>query len=232
MVRLLKFVLCLIAICIISKPVLANGEWQQNCPNLFLNSTPPTYSIKHTQELCNTQYAVLYSLYTKTPLISVEHITQDNFVKRDDKFKGDSRIPLPYRSLPSNYSNSGYDKGHLTPSGDMNSEQSQAESFLLSNISPQAPKLNQQHWRELEAKVKQGKWEYRITGVGFTDNTIKVINNNVGIPTIFYKIVSNGVCSSAWIADNKNGAVIQETSVDSLEELSKIKFNLPKIKCE
>jgi endonuclease G len=57
--------------------------------------------------------------------------------------------------LPSDYTNSGFDRGHLAPAGDMKwSETAMDESFLMSNISPQKPAFNRGIWKKLEEKIR------------------------------------------------------------------------------
>lgn len=49
------------------------------------------------------------------------------------------------------YTNSGFDRGHLCPSDDRDgSDADNAATFLMANIMPQAPNLNQQTWGDLE----------------------------------------------------------------------------------
>ena len=49
------------------------------------------------------------------------------------------------------YSNSGFDRGHLCPSADRTTSKKENEgTFLMTNIYPQSPNLNQQTWRFLE----------------------------------------------------------------------------------
>lgn len=199
------------------------------CENMFYKI--PQYSGRaQTIELCNTEYATLYSPQIKTPMFSYEHITDNNQVKRQGTFKTDTRLPSYAQSTNKDYTNSGYDRGHIAPSGDMTTVQSQNESFLFSNIAPQASRFNQQQWRLLEASVKH-KYPYVITGVIYQGSTIKTIGNNVGIPTQFYKIVTNGQCATAYMADNNNTAVINKVPVHEIESLTNIDFFLPTTQC-
>ena len=71
---------------------------------------------------------------------------------RQDNFKPDNTLPEDwYKVSTSNYTNSGFDRGHLCPSADRtHSIAENSETFLLSNIVPQAPKNNQQTWARLE----------------------------------------------------------------------------------
>lgn len=53
-------------------------------------------------------------------------------------FRPDSRLEPPFRSNLSDYSGSGYDRGHLAPAGDHKTTQANlTETFLLTNMAPQ-----------------------------------------------------------------------------------------------
>ena len=63
------------------------------------------------------------------------------------KFSPDSDIPEVVRSLLSDYKNCGYDRGHLTPAANhVSDEMGMADTFLLSNVSPQSPSCNRWYW--------------------------------------------------------------------------------------
>lgn len=211
----------------------SSGLWAsdfQECKGLFYKAPVFHGDSSKTMELCNSQYAVLYSYLSKTPLYSYEHSVDSGYVPRKNNFRSDGRIPIQYQSTNRDYVHSGYDKGHLTPSGDMTTTVAQDESFLLSNIAPQASKFNQQQWRLLEASVKH-KYEYVVTGVLFDEYKIKSIGNGVLVPTHFYKIVANKDCSLAYIGDNDNDTTIEKVPVSTIENISKISFNLPIKQC-
>lgn len=211
--------------CLVTTSVFAGGF--DSCKTIFLNKVD--YNIPHTQELCNDEFATLYSDDTKTPLFSYEHHDTATQVKRSGKFHVDNRIPKPYQSIDSDYVNSGYDRGHIAPSGDMENQKAQDQSFQFSNIAPQSSKLNEIKWRILESQYRGS--HYIITGVVF-QNKSKFVGNHVIVPTQFYKIVTDGKCSSAFIADNKDDADIKTTTVQSIENLTKIKFNVPYNACK
>lgn len=95
------------------------------------------------------------------------------------------------------YNKSGYDRGHNAPNFAISSlygKYAQAETFLMTNISPQRPKLNQQVWKRLEeielsffAKNFGKVWV--ITGPIFGEKAEKLSTSwRVDIPKAFYKI--------------------------------------------
>ncbi len=113
-------------------------------------------------------------------------------VERGENFDADPDIPENYRVKPEDYTNSGYDKGHLAPSAAIDfSRKSNNETFLMSNIALQDPKLNRQAWSKLEGLSR--KWThtkgnlYIITGPLYGQRPRKI--NNIPVPKYFYKVI-------------------------------------------
>jgi len=95
----------------------------------------------------------------------------------------------------SDYSHSGYTRGHMAPAGDMafNSE-AMKESFFMSNMSPQIKELNAGVWNNLEENVRDwafaNKEIYVVTGPVFYDNNPeKIGKNQVAVPDAFFKAI-------------------------------------------
>ena len=72
---------------------------------------------------------------------------------RIDKFKADASLPSGWKRVsPADYTNSGFDKGHMCCSEDRDFNAAEnEETFLMTNMVPQSPNNNQQTWRSLEA---------------------------------------------------------------------------------
>ena len=117
-------------------------------------------------------------------------------------FFSDAALPADfYHALTSNYIATGFDRGHLCPSDDRTgSAEDNAATFLMSNMSPQAPFLNQQPWEKLEEYARelasQGNELYIIAGgygtggagsKGTTSNTIA--GGRINVPSHFWKIL-------------------------------------------
>lgn len=93
-----------------------------------------------------------------------------------------------------NYKNSGYDRGHLVPAGDMKfSEEAYNDTFFTSNISPQLKEFNSGVWNRLENKFRYWASKYSslyvITG-GVLKGDLKgsIGSEKVSVPSYFYKI--------------------------------------------
>ena len=95
-----------------------------------------------------------------------------------------------------NYKNSGYDKGHLCPAGDMKfSKGAFEETFYTSNISPQKNDFNGGIWNRLENKTRYwaSKYDgiYVVTGGILKDGLKTIGKEKVAVPEYFYKILLN-----------------------------------------
>ena len=168
------------------------------------------------QILFNRFYVVGYSYYFRQAKWALEIVDPDKKdleeVERLNNFRPDFRIPKNFRADLSDYRLSGYDRGHLVASTNLNDEEVQnSETFLLSNMSPQAPGFNRQKWRELESLVRALDAQdevletYVITGPIFDFfKQIKLIgerdNNGISVPvpSHFYKCV---------LAEERNGQI-------------------------
>jgi len=89
---------------------------------------------------------------------------------RTNAFRPDPNLPasIPQAQL-ADYSGSGWDRGHLCPSADRTIDQTDNEdTFVLTNMLPQAPNNNQGPWEKLESYsrclVFQGKQLYTVFG--------------------------------------------------------------------
>jgi endonuclease G len=173
---------------------------------------------------------------------------------RQDDFRADTTLPSGcYQVQGTDFSGSGFDRGHMTPSADRTSTVAvNSSTFLMSNMIAQAPDNNQGIWANLEdysrTLVSQGKELYIIsggygtggTGSNGTFNTIA--GGKVTVPNRTWKIivvlntpgsgVSGVTTSTRVIAVNIPNAQGVRTadwrnyrvSVDSIESLTGYDF--------
>jgi endonuclease G len=175
-----------------SEALCQDNYYQGDAPN-FIN---PALS-RGTTELCFDGFTVMYSSITRTPLWSAEHLTRDRLLRaeqlsRQNNFHEENQLPFDQRATLADYKGSGFDRGHMSPNGDMGTREQQYNSFSLANIVPQNSYNNQNPWRLLEEAtrelVKQEGDAYVITGAAFRSNQIRKIGN-VLVPTEVYKVV-------------------------------------------
>lgn len=98
-------------------------------------------------------------------------------------------------ATPADYRNSGYDRGHMAPAGDMKwNPETMRESFLLTNICPQAKSLNSGSWKKLEEKCRI--WAQAdsaiviVCGPILSDDPVEYIGaSHIAVPKRFFKVV-------------------------------------------
>jgi len=143
-------------------------------------------------------YALGYSEYHEQAAWVIYIMTREEATtkeaQRTNKFRSDSQIPTG-SATPGDYRRSGYDRGHLAPAADMAfSRQTMADSFFMSNMSPQKPAFNRGIWKDLEALVRYFAITERkivvVTGpILPKKKTVTIGTNQVTVPTHYYKII-------------------------------------------
>ena len=114
--------------------------------------------------------------------------------ERMSKFMPDPDLPEPSADH-NDYTNSGYDRGHMAPAADMKwNKQAMEESFYMSNICPQNPNLNRGDWNDLEEKSRQWAKKYGAVYIACgpiydTKRPKRIGNNKVAVPHAFYKVI-------------------------------------------
>ncbi|KAL4911134.1 hypothetical protein BDW74DRAFT_172589 [Aspergillus multicolor] len=165
----------------------------------------------------------LYGAYdrrTRNPFWVAEHLTRDSVSsvigRRKNNFRQDKSIPAIFRARVSDYSKSGYDRGHQVPANSARwSQEAVDETFKMPNMCPQVSEgFNAHYWAYLEEfcrnlttrypsvrvitgplylprKEGDGKWRvsYEVIGQQGTGDKDAEALPNVAVPTHFYKIV-------------------------------------------
>jgi endonuclease G len=122
--------------------------------------------------LVKSQYALSYNNDKGTPNWVSWQLNNSwlGSTPRQDDFRADTTLPSTFKQIAgSDYTGSGFDRGHMTPSADRtNTVSSNSSTFLMTNILPQSPDNNQGPWASLEnylrTLVSQGKELYIIAG--------------------------------------------------------------------
>ncbi len=153
--------------------------------------------------LSKSQYAVSYNCYRGTPnWVSWQLNTSWlGSAPRQDDFRADTTLPSGcYQVTSSDYTGSGFDRGHMTPSADRtNTVTNNSATFLMTNIIPQSPDNNQGPWAVLENYsrdlVSQNQELYIISGsygtggTGSNGTKTTIANGNVTVPARTWKVI-------------------------------------------
>lgn len=179
-------------------------------------------------------YTVSYNAETKLPNWVAWHLTaercQGSAKRKQKAFHEDEEVPVP-RATDWDYYNSGYDRGHMCPAGDNKwSEEAMVQSFLFTNICPQAPSLNRGDWNEMENQCRKWAKEYGdiyiVCGPILYKGKHKAIGKNkVVVPEAFFKVV---LCMKGepkaigFIYRNEDGNRPKGDYVNSVDQVERI----------
>ena len=183
-------------------------------------------------------YLVGFSRETHTPIWSCYRLFDvDNDAPPRPNKKFDTYSDGVITVTHEDYTNSGYDRGHLAPSsgiGKCYGVAAQKGTFTTTNICPQHPGLNQRCWERFESE--ESDWYadkfgeiWVVTGPIYSDSCIELMTD-VRVPEAFFKVVVakiDGDWSMLGIImtnERTNEAPISDFvhSVDEIEELAGI----------
>lgn len=115
--------------------------------------------------------------------------------KRKNKFHSDALLkemgidPVRKTDIPGKQ----FDKGHLAPADDFKRTQEAIDqTFVMSNIAPQKPQLNQTAWRMLEVLVQKwacGEEDVTIVTGPILKSGLPRLDSGVSIPDRFFKAI-------------------------------------------
>lgn len=159
-------------------------------------------------ELCSSNFAVLYSKATKTPLVVVEKLNAASVADakgedRTDNFYPDPRLKSQDSASLADYKGSGFDRGHMSPAANAIDSLTMNQTFALSNMVPQDSTNNRKVWSKLESDVR--KYAARATGDVFVytgpifhGNVTKIGRGQVWVPSHLFKVVYDQKKGEAW----------------------------------
>lgn len=202
--------------------VFVTNSYASECSNLYPYNDALT--IKSAKELCNTAYVALYDTKNKAVILTSELLNaSEESVERINTFRADSRLKVTERAELKDYVRSNYDKGHMAPANNMKSDVQMRESFLLSNMTPQDPKLNRGEWKRLEQSIKKNKQGtiYIVTSAVYAKNPKVIGANKIPVPSKYYKCVWyntkwNQQNTECFKADNTSSAKVTSTTLKEM----------------
>lgn len=180
-------------------------SFSQDNDNMGLgNPSNATDDISNTENylMVKPQYCVSYSNTKHIPNWVSWHLSATDLgaTKRKNNFRSDSSLPEGwYQVSMTDYSKTGFDRGHMCPSADRTaSEEDNSATFLMTNMVPQAPNNNRITWEHLEdycrKLIDQGNELYITCGpLGQGGNgslgDAATISNDIVVPAQTWKII-------------------------------------------
>ncbi len=188
--------------------VVAAGAPAPHPPSVHLAFGNPSNAVADLQQDNNylmekPSFSLSYNRDKGTPNWVSWHLENDwtGNLPRNDTFRADPAVaPDWYRVQSTDYFASGFDRGHMTPNADRDNPASiplNQETFLMSNMVPQAPNNNQGPWADLENFLRTllpANEVYIIAGPagvgGSGDNGAAntIANGHVTVPAYTWKV--------------------------------------------
>ena len=161
-----------------------------NPSNAVTNVTQPNNYLME-----KPQYSMSYSRDNGGPNWVSWHLDASwlGSAPRQDDFRADTTLPTGwYRVQATDYSGSGFDRGHMCPSADRTvTIAANSATFLMTNMIPQLPANNQGVWANLESYsrtlVSQGNELYIISGGHGLQ--FFIANGHVAVPAQTWKVI-------------------------------------------
>ncbi len=149
------------------------------------------------------------------------NIVNDPNIEERPNFYDEMSIPSAYRSRWEDYTGSGYDRGHLASDASFDYNQTALESvYSMANIVPQDPELNRSAWIDTEYLERSKAVEYGsvdvVIGVVYGDNPQRIGEDEIAVPQMFYKKISNKLLGYEACYQYEN--IPYDTQTDSLED--------------
>lgn len=205
-----------------------------SCPAQYLNGTPPAV-VSPLQdagavEVCYPEFADYVAARTRTPLYAAEHLTEEQVEaargvsRKGIQFHSDTHLPYSMQAQLSDYSRSGYDRGHLANWADS----ADPDSFTLANIVPQDPNDNRQLWEGIEETTRaiaENEGEvYVVSGPIYRTTPLTSLKNGgrVAVPDYLYKAIYVPATGQAgvYIVRNAAGFIWRGFSLEDLRRFS------------
>ena len=161
--------------------------------NLLLGNPSGAATDANNYLLEKPQYTLSYNRRNGGPNWVAWHTDTSDFGDTDrGKFQPDSALPAAWRITPGDYKGSGYDRGHVCPSGDRTSSRTNNDAtFCMSNMMPQTGELNRHVWADFENyvrdQVRDGNEVYQLAGPTGTASTID--GGQIVVPRACWKVV-------------------------------------------
>ena len=202
----------------------------------FGDPTPASTSNPNDLLIVRPQYTLSYNESRGTPNWVAYELDARQIVTGQDRcncFTADPTLPAEKQIFTSDYTNGGFDRGHMARSFDRTAGNTDnAATFYLTNIVPQQADLNQGVWAQFEnalgdSATKGGRAVYIITGPLYSRShglTFLKNEGKVAVPDSTWKI--------ALIGPRTSGNPFTRGNVQSWDDLAGLTIlavNMPNV---
>ena len=221
----------IMALAMVSLSLAAQGHRGLGEPSLNKSLMELPAIRKSDVVLVYNGFVVNYNTQRLIPNWVAYELTAEEVAGDVPRAKGFS-MDLDYKdrqAMREDYSNSGWDKGHMAPSADMKwSQSAMSESFYLTNVCPQNHELNGKDWQTLEKYVRDWAVQYGkvwvVCGPYVKENLYGTIGERkVMVPDGFFKAVlrqdGRNYKSIAFVFENNGNRQPIRSSVTSVNEV-------------
>jgi len=181
--------------------------------------------VPNTVVICHSFYASVYDTKHEANIFSTESVQAKKHVVRVDSFKPDPRVVNS--PTPEDYTNTGFDRGHMTPAADSNSSTEMSDTFYMTNMTPQYPNVNRIAWKNLEESVRKMNYATILTGAIYNGYTVTIGKHKIPVPAKLYKVVylTDGSIKSFWADNLKTNKTTSEVDLTTLEKFTSLNLH-------
>lgn len=161
------------------------------------------------KNLDNRYFKTCYNYSYKSATASYIKLSGDNVDKKNIKlrfdFTEDTNIPIMYRTKDSDYTNSGFDRGHIQSDASNDySEESRNATYFMTNITMQYTQTNRRSYLAVEKRERELAVQYKniesLTIIEYSEKSV----NGIRIPQDYTKIYWNGNFKECYKIKNDN----------------------------
>lgn len=200
----------------------------------FGDPTPASAATPNDFLISRPQFVISYNQSRGTPNWVAYELDNRQFGSEDrcNCFTSDPNLPSDRQIFTSDYTNGGFDRGHMARSADRTAANvDNATTFYLTNIVPQQADLNQGVWAQFENALadsgRSGRAVYIVTGPIYSPSHALVFLKNEGkvaVPDSTWKVALIGPITGG--APFTRGGV---QSWDDVSGLTVMAVNMPNV---
>lgn len=184
----------------LNQSITVNAPFAADDPTILGIPSGATTDVTNENDylMYKPQYTLSYNRSKATPNWTAWRLdsTWIGSANRQDDFRPDPDLPAGwFRVGDSDYSGSGFDRGHMCPSGDRTrSVPDNSATFLMTNMVPQLGANNQGPWNDLEnyarSLAQSGNELYIISGPqGVHASTPTISSGRITVPKWTWKVI-------------------------------------------